>query len=184
VESAPAAISTQGGGYDASLNDHEQTELIKRLADAHISDPASSSENTPRAPFAVRPGFGTKGCKITIYANFFAIRYPKDLTLYEYNVELNPTERNARARERVFAELMKAPELEQFVESGNIVHDTAQRLIVSSLLPQPLTINVAEPKDLGDPEQARKTYEVVISLSNTMNIADLNKCVFVILTLG
>jgi hypothetical protein len=37
-----------------------------------------------------RPGHSTVGRKIAVYANYFKLIAPKDLTLTHYNVEVSP----------------------------------------------------------------------------------------------
>ena len=36
--------------------------------------------------FPGRPGYGTQGKKITLYANYFELKPPEDLLLYRYSV--------------------------------------------------------------------------------------------------
>ncbi|KAH8115534.1 hypothetical protein DFH11DRAFT_1725774 [Phellopilus nigrolimitatus] len=39
---------------------------------------------------AVRPGFGKRGTPVAVRTNFFALKYPKDLVLYDYPVVIAP----------------------------------------------------------------------------------------------
>ena len=38
-----------------------------------------------------RPGYGTRGRPIPLLTNFFAVEIPTDLTLYHYDVDIEPT---------------------------------------------------------------------------------------------
>ena len=40
--------------------------------------------------FPGRPGYGTQGKKITLYANYFELKPPEDLLLYRYSVSHLP----------------------------------------------------------------------------------------------
>jgi hypothetical protein len=56
-----------------------------------------------------RPGHGTVGKKIGVYANYFKLNVPNDLTLTRYNVEVSP-EVTGKKLGRVFELLIALPE--------------------------------------------------------------------------
>ena len=56
-----------------------------------------------------RPGHGTAGRKIAVYANYFKLIAPKDLTLTRYNVEVSP-EVTGKKLGRIFQLLIALPE--------------------------------------------------------------------------
>ncbi|KAH8109404.1 hypothetical protein DFH11DRAFT_1548366 [Phellopilus nigrolimitatus] len=65
---------------DARLSDKEQNALIASFKSLSTSVPDR----------VVRPGFGKRGAAITLRANFFALKYPKNVVLYDYAIEIKP----------------------------------------------------------------------------------------------
>jgi hypothetical protein len=62
-----------------------------------------------KALMPARPGYGTLGKQIIVYANYFKIVAPKELTLTRYNVEVVPEERPKKLA-RIFQLLLERPE--------------------------------------------------------------------------
>lgn len=56
-----------------------------------------------------RPGHGTLGKKLLVYANYFKVNCPKDLSLTRYNIEVSP-EAKGKKLSRVIALLLDRPE--------------------------------------------------------------------------
>lgn len=56
-----------------------------------------------------RPGYGTQGKKIMVYANYFKLNVPKELSLTRYNVEFLP-EVKGKKLGRMFQLLLGKPE--------------------------------------------------------------------------
>lgn len=56
-----------------------------------------------------RPGHGTIGKKVLVYANYFKIACPQDLTLTRYNVEVSP-EAKGKKLARIFQLFLALPE--------------------------------------------------------------------------
>ncbi|KAI0084517.1 ribonuclease H-like domain-containing protein [Irpex rosettiformis] len=92
---------------------------------------------TPESP--LRPGFGTAGRAINLRANFFALRLPKKMLLYDYEVKVAPDVRGPR-KARIFELLEGSPECSPYVSF--IAHDSSQRIVSTRQLPQPLAINI------------------------------------------
>lgn len=59
--------------------------------------------------FPSRPGYGSQGKRVLVYANYFKVIVPKDLTLTRYNVEVSP-EATGKKLARVFQLLLALPE--------------------------------------------------------------------------
>ncbi|KAF4626624.1 hypothetical protein G7Y89_g11532 [Cudoniella acicularis] len=59
--------------------------------------------------FPARPGYGTQGKKIVVYANYFKINVPANLAVTRYNVEVSPEVRG-RKLYRIFQLLIELPE--------------------------------------------------------------------------
>lgn len=109
----------------------------------------------------LRPGWGTKGQPRVVRANFFAVRIPKDLTIYEYDVTISPEkeptskkkgtasggpqdkdqkQQAAGLRARLFQLLEQHPDFQPYV--GHIAHDRSKKIVSARLLPAPLSIRV------------------------------------------
>ena len=56
-----------------------------------------------------RPGYGSQGKKVLVYANYFKLIVPKELTLTRYNVEVSP-DVTGKKLARVFELLLALPE--------------------------------------------------------------------------
>lgn len=83
----------------------------------------------------VRPGFGKQGAAITLRANFFALKYPKNLVLYDYAVKFTPEvqTKEKRTLKRLFELLESTSQFAPFL--SDIAHDRTQRLISRRRLP-------------------------------------------------
>lgn len=79
-----------------------------------------------------RPGHGTIGKKILVYANYFKIACPQNLTLTRYNVEVSP-EAKGKKLGRIFQLLLALPEF-----AGEKIATEWKSFIVS---PKPLNID-------------------------------------------
>lgn len=78
-----------------------------------------------------RPGHGTIGKKVLLYANYFKIVCPPELTLTRYNVEVSP-EAKGKKLVRIFALLLGLPEF-----AGEKIATEWKSFVVS---PRPLNI--------------------------------------------
>ena len=61
---------------------------VQTIEDATIASSKDLSLEALRlnSSFPRRPGYGTQGKKITLYANYFELKPPEDLLLYRYSV--------------------------------------------------------------------------------------------------
>ncbi|KAJ3475945.1 hypothetical protein NLI96_g11497 [Meripilus lineatus] len=99
----------------------------------------------------------SKGRHIVVRSNFFPVRIPKDLVIYEYKVtikaekerkkrqksgrkEQDEKKESAGVRARVFELLERQPAFQPYL--NHIAHDRSAKLVSSQLLPQPLHIPI------------------------------------------
>jgi eukaryotic translation initiation factor 2C len=103
------------------------------IEDKFMANSSSTSGAIPKSALKEqlppRPGFGTQGKKILVYANYFKVNVPPNLTLTRYNVEVTP-EVTGKKLGRIFQLLLGLPEF-----AG--VATEWKSMIVS---PQPLNI--------------------------------------------
>ncbi|KAH8119863.1 Piwi-domain-containing protein [Phellopilus nigrolimitatus] len=88
------------------------------------------------------PEFGKCNAAIAVRANFFALKYPKDVVLYDYPVVDAPDVVSAAIRKRVFKLLESMPEVAPYLHE--IAHDWTQRLVSRSRLPADFSATVLE----------------------------------------
>ena len=118
----------------------------------------------------LRPGFGTAGRPITLRSNFFKLTLPKNLTIYDYTVDISPKgqDLNGPCKARIFELLESSPECAPHM--GYIAHDRGARLVSAKPLPQPLrlTIRYHEQEEQQVPADA-KVYTVEVKFIRELN---------------
>ncbi|KAI9461396.1 Piwi-domain-containing protein [Russula earlei] len=143
---------------------HAPDELIVRLRRAFSG---------PERP--ARPGYGTLGRVVALRANFFALESMPD-TIYEYIVQITPEPKSQkpRVKRRVLALFEQLPILLPFV--NDIAHDSAQRLVSSKPLPEPIRGSVVffEEGDARPPQNADK-YNVEVSFHKELSTDPLKR---------
>lgn len=117
----------------------------------------------------VRPGHGTMGRKIVVYANYFKVNVPKDLSLTRYNVEFTP-EVKGKKLGRLFQLLLQLPEF------AGVATDRASMIISSKPLgitiPHQVSITyLAEGQD--EPLERAITYTARVITPLTFSVSDL-----------
>ncbi len=132
-----------------------------------------SATSTPRV---LRPGFGRAGTKISLRANFFAVKYPKNLVLYDYPITIRPevatTER--RTRKRIMQLLEQSREWTPYVDST--ANDGAQRIITKKRFPDEpfaITITYIEDGETG-PRPGAQVYSIELEEPNVLRTSDLD----------
>jgi len=124
------------------------------------------------AQFPARPGHGTQGKKIVVYANYFKISVPSKISLTRYNVEVQPEVKGNKLG-RVFQLLLEQPE---FVGSGGLASDMRSMIVARNPLniPDGYTVQIpylAEGQD--EPLPRAVTYTVRVITPLTFSISDL-----------
>ena len=123
----------------------------------------------------LRPGFGTVGRAINLRANFFALRLPKKMLLYDYEVQIGP-EKDVRGprKARLFELLEGSPECAPYVSF--IAHDSAQRIVSTRQLPQPLAVNITY-SDRGQtqPREKATVYTLKVTFVRQLSSDDINR---------
>jgi eukaryotic translation initiation factor 2C len=119
--------------------------------------------------FPARPGYGTQGKKIVVYANYFKIGVPNNLAVTRYNVEVKP-EAKGRKLARIFQLLLGLPEF-----TGDIVSDMSS-MVISKV---PLNISdgytteivyLAEGQD--EPLERAQTYTIRVVAPLSIVVSD------------
>jgi eukaryotic translation initiation factor 2C len=119
--------------------------------------------------FPARPGYGTQGKKIVVYANYFKIGVPNNLAVTRYNVEVHP-EAKGKKLARIFQLLLELPEF-----AGDVVSDMASMVIskVPLDIPDGYTTQIvylAEGQD--EPLERAQTYTIRIVTPLSIVVSD------------
>lgn len=78
-----------------------------------------------------RPGYGVLGTRILVYANYFKINVPQELTLTRYNVEVTPAAPGKKLS-RVFQLLLDKPEFPGVATEWKSIIITRQPLAIAN----------------------------------------------------
>ena len=142
----------------------------------------------------LRPGWGSKGRPLVVRSNFFPVRIPKELVIYEYKVTIkaekerkkpqkpgrkdqDEKKESAGVRARVFELLERQPAFQPFL--NHIAHDRSAKLVSSKLLPQPLHIPITFYYAEEDaPRADAVVYNVDIEFVAQLHSNELSQLVF------
>jgi eukaryotic translation initiation factor 2C len=116
-----------------------------------------------------RPGHGTLGKKILVYANYFQLNVPKDLSLTRYSVEISP-EVKGKKLGRVFQLLLELP-----VFTG-VASDLRSMIVSRGQLSIPNDFSVEIPylaEGQDEPLERAITYTVRVVTPLTFSVSDL-----------
>ena len=130
------------------------------------------AQNAPEHP--LRPGFGTAGTKIIVRANFFALKFEKDLIIHEYKIEITPKTELKRLKGRIIECLEQSPGYAKY--KPYIAHDGSEKMVAARALPQPLVLDVTfiEEGETSARENAKK-FKVEITKTAEHDTNDLAK---------
>ncbi|THG98015.1 hypothetical protein EW026_g4090 [Hermanssonia centrifuga] len=123
----------------------------------------------------LRPGWGTVGKPINLRANFFALRLPTKLTIYDYDVSITPKAdlrgpRKARILELFEGSPLCAPHL------GYIAHDRSERLVSSKMLPQPFSVELPfSEQGAPPPGPNAPVYTVELKFVRALTPSEMNQ---------
>ncbi|KAL5522335.1 hypothetical protein ACEPAF_2192 [Sanghuangporus sanghuang] len=151
---------------DSRSTDRDLDSLISRFKNLSTSVPDR----------VVRPGFGKRGNAITLRANYFALKYPKDCVLYDYPIGITPPVKTElrRFRKRLFDLFEASSEVSPYL--GGIAHDRVQRLIAREPLPEDFSVSV-QFYDEGEPgpRPNSKVYKLSLLEPKELRSADLDR---------
>jgi eukaryotic translation initiation factor 2C len=124
------------------------------------------------AAFPVRPGYGTKGERVTLWANYFELIPSPDLLLYRYNVSMLP-EAKGKLLSQVIRLLLALLDYANF--QRDIVTDFKSTLISNRRFSPDMSQATIQYRSEGEDEPLinAKTYQVRIEETGTFTVADL-----------
>lgn len=121
------------------------------------------------ADFPSRPGYGTQGKKILVYANYFQLLPAPNLNLTRYNVEVSPSAAGKKLK-RIFQLLLEMPDFSGLATEFKSLLIARQRLDI----PDGYTVEIKYREEGQDEPLERATnYQVRIVTPTTLAVSDL-----------
>lgn len=120
-----------------------------------------------------RPGFGTLGTAITVRANFFPVKFERQI-LYDYAISITPDKYLKGRRERLFTLLEQCRHPQWLLYAKSVVHDKGARLVSAKELPQSLEIPVPFLEEgQSQPSSSAETYVFSFKLQRELDPHEL-----------
>lgn len=123
-----------------------------------------------------RPGYGTEGQPITVYANYVQLVPPSDLTLYSYDVaEIKPEVVGKKRTQIIRLLISESTDLAEY--QNDMVTDFKSTLISRKKLDFEGTVKAIEvtykAEGEDDPKEKAPKYKVSVKYTKTMTVGDL-----------
>ncbi|KAJ4287638.1 hypothetical protein N0V90_012341 [Kalmusia sp. IMI 367209] len=122
--------------------------------------------------YPTRPGYGTRGVKVLLTANYVELLPPSNMILYTYTIHISP-EAAGRKHTRLVQLLLQSEELAS--HSGNVATDFKATLISKYRLPKDEMIIEIADRSAGedDPAPGSTKYKFRLLYAKTLNVGDL-----------
>ncbi|KAF2470803.1 putative RNA interference and gene silencing protein [Lindgomyces ingoldianus] len=122
--------------------------------------------------FPSRPGYGTKGAKVELTANYVELLPPSSMILHRYDIQIKP-EAAGRKHFRLMQLLLLSTELA--AHQGNLATDFRSTLVSKTKFPRNETFIEVQYRSEGEDEPAAgaTTYTVRVLYSKTLSTAEL-----------
>jgi len=133
------------------------------------SAPSLQRLSLNKGPTPLRPGFGTRGTPVTLWANYVELIAAPAITLYRYGISVSPTA-TGRKLTQIVRLLLQAPEMAEF--RPDIVSDFKSTCVSRRKLPgDDVTIPVTYRADGEDePREGATVYKVRVLHTNTLSV--------------
>ncbi|KAF5700184.1 putative argonaute like post-transcriptional silencing QDE-2 [Fusarium mundagurra] len=122
--------------------------------------------------FPSRPGYGTRGTKVELTANYVELLPPSNLTLHRYDIQISPVA-VGKKHFRIVQLLLQAPEFA--TQQGDIATDFRSTLVSKTKFSQDeVLVEVPYRSEGEDEPTARATiYKVRVQYTKTLNVGEL-----------
>jgi hypothetical protein len=119
-----------------------------------------------------RPGYGTRGIKIELTANYVELLPPSNMVLHRYDVDIQP-EVAGRKRHRVLELLLQSSEMAPY--KGGVATDFRQTIVSKTKFKHDDDIVEIQYRSEGedDPAANAVVYKIRIKYTRTHNISEL-----------
>lgn len=122
--------------------------------------------------FPIRPGYGTKGTKVELTANYVELLPPSEMILHRYDIQISP-EVTGRKRFRVVQLLLRSAEVAP--HRDEVATDFRSTLVSKTKFPRDETIIEIRYASEGEDEPPARatTYRVRVLYTKTLSIVEL-----------
>lgn len=124
--------------------------------------------------YPVRPGYGTQGNPVVLWANYFQVTVPKNLDLHRYHVDVSPTAAGKKLK-RVFALLLEDPAFSNTVTDFKAF--VVSRGLIDGISQDGTAIIVNVPYRFDDEDVVRDgavIYKVRVSYTGALSVDDIH----------
>lgn len=140
---------------------------VRRLEDEYEKSPNVGGLSLAPERFPSRPGFGTRGEKVTVWANYFQLLVDPRLLLYQYNIDLQP-QAVGRKRTRIIELFLQRPE--SVARSHTICSDFKSTLFSRALLENEFTACQVEYRSELETEPGPQATPYLLRLQHTRTL--------------
>ncbi|KAG9379766.1 Stem cell self-renewal protein Piwi [Pyrenophora tritici-repentis] len=119
-----------------------------------------------------RPGYGTKGIKVELTANYVELLPPSNMVLYRYDIDVSP-EATGRKRHRLVELLLQTPEMTPY--KGSVATDFRSTMVSKTKLKHDEDVIEVQYRSEGedDPAANAAVYKIRVKYTNTLSVGDL-----------
>jgi len=119
-----------------------------------------------------RPGYGTRGIKVELTANYVELLPPSNMVLHRYDVDVQP-DATGRKRHRVLELLLQSPEMTPY--KGDVATDFRQTLVSKTKFKRDEDIIEIQYRSEGEDEPAANgtVYKIKVKYIRTYTIGEL-----------
>ena len=160
------------GTVDARIKDGSDKAVVANLGRQTVT---GADDDDNRLP--LRPDFGTQGREISLRANYFPVHVKGQIHRYSAAITLpGGVKLTRRVKHRVLQLAEQTVDWQQANMPGHVAHDSAERLVASFELPQPLTIRgTYYEEDEGGPSKGGTEYALTLTFEEQVDQQILNK---------
>lgn len=163
---------------DARIKDDSDKAAVAKL---HRSDTGTGAD-TGAQGLPSRPDFGTEGRAISLRANYFPVdvrgkifRYSAEIVLSD---QTNSKKLSRRVKQRVFRLAEQTADWQAGM-LGHVAHDSAEKLVASIQLPQPLIIRGTYYEEEDDiPPEVATEYALTLTFEEEVDQQILNEYIY------
>ncbi|KAK2762261.1 hypothetical protein FQN54_001271 [Arachnomyces sp. PD_36] len=150
---------------------HSPSENIRKIEDNIVATKKSLESLSLTDQITRRPGYGSLGRKVPLWANYFDIGEVDKIELHQYVAKIEPAETVTRRRRRIFSLLLEHPSLKKLPLATNYVDKLVSPRKIQ--IDGPIQLPYYEKED--EPQDSRKSYTITIEPNKVFPLSDLIK---------
>jgi len=158
----------QPGTVDARIKDGSDKAVVAAL------DRRTSLGDDPDL-LPLRPDFGTQGREISLRTNYFPVDVKGKIYRYSAAIALPCRKLSRHVKHRVFQLAEQTVDWQQAGMPSRVAHDSAEKLVASALLPQPLTIRGTYYDEEGGPSEGAPEFVLTLTFEEEVDQQTLNE---------